>query len=94
MLQLSAMSMKIFLGLSSPKVLQHTVFYYVGLNFVLWGVQEQHDLVPAHFVRVPSDFTVHDSLVYYDYTEFISKNIQHCLPVRDLPTLCTFVELQ
>ena len=65
------------LGLSSPKVLQCTVFYYVGLNFVLRGVQEQHDLVPAQFVRVPSDFTVYDSSVYFEYTEFISKNNQH-----------------
>ena len=65
------------LGLSSPKVLQRTVFYYVGLNFVLRRVQEQHDLVPAQFVRVPSDFAVYDSSVYYEYTEFISKNNQH-----------------
>ena len=40
------------LGYSSPKVLQPTVFFYVGLNFVLRGVQEQHDLVPLQFTRV------------------------------------------
>ena len=34
------------LGHSSPKILQRTVFFYVGLNFVLRGVQEQYDLVP------------------------------------------------
>ena len=32
------------LGSSSPKILQLTVFYYVGTNFVLQGVQEKHDL--------------------------------------------------
>ena len=34
-----------YLGTSSPIVLQRTVFFYVGLHFVLRGVQEQHDLV-------------------------------------------------
>ena len=40
---------KSLLGYSSPKLLQKTVFFYVGLNFVLRGVQEQHDLVPSQF---------------------------------------------
>ena len=40
------------LGLSSPKTLQQTMFYYVGLNFVLRGVQEQHDLTPSQLHRV------------------------------------------
>jgi len=35
------------------------------------------DMVPAQFVRVPSDFTVYDPSVYYEYNEFISKNNQH-----------------
>ena len=35
------------LGISTPKVLQRTVFFYVGLNFVLKGIQERYDLVPS-----------------------------------------------
>jgi hypothetical protein len=65
------------LGYSTPKVLQRTVFFYVGLNFVLRGVQEQHDLVPLQFTRVPQDRTVYDPSVYYEYVEFVSKNNQH-----------------
>ena len=40
---------KALLGYSSPKILQHMVFFYVGLNIVLRGVQEQYDLVPFQF---------------------------------------------
>ena len=65
------------LGFSSPKVLQHTVFFYVGLNFVLRGSQEQYDLVVEQLKRVPPDFGIYDDSVYYQYTEFISKNNQH-----------------
>ena len=65
------------LGYSSPKVLQRTVFFYVGLNFVLRGIQEQYDLVPLQFTRVPQDRSVYDSSVYYEYVEFVSKNNQH-----------------
>ena len=65
------------LGLSPPKVLQHTVFFYMGLHFLLRGVQEQHMLVPAQLVREPCDTAVYHSTVYYRYTEFISKNNQH-----------------
>ena len=65
------------LGISSPVVLQRTVFFYVGLHFVLRGVQEQHELVPQQFVRNPSDRTIYSADVYYQYTEFISKNNQH-----------------
>ena len=43
------------LGSSTPKVLQCTVFFYVGLNFVPRGIQEQYDLVPSQFVRYPQD---------------------------------------
>ena len=65
------------LGYSSPKTLQRAVFYYVGLNFVLRGVQEQYDLVPLQFPRVPQDTSVYDSSVYYEYVELVSKNNQH-----------------
>ena len=41
------------LGTSSPTVLQHTIFFYIGLHFVLRGVQEQHDLTISQPVRVP-----------------------------------------
>ena len=58
-------------GFSSPKVLQHPVFFIIGMNFVLQGIQEQHDLVPSQVVRVPSDVAVYDDSVYYQYTEFI-----------------------
>ena len=68
---------KLLLGYSTPKVLQRTVFFYVGLNFVLRGVQEQYDLIPSQFVRSPQDKHVYDSSVYYEYTELISKNNQH-----------------
>jgi len=30
-------------GFSSPKILQCTVFFYIGFNFVLRGVQENYD---------------------------------------------------
>jgi len=65
------------LGYSSPRVLQRTVFFYIGLRFALRGVQEQHDLLRRQFVRVPSDVAIYNSHVYYQYTEFISKNNQH-----------------
>ena len=58
---------KSLLGFSTPKVLQHTVFFYVGLNFVLRGVQEQYDLVPSQLTRVPQDLSVYDESVYYEY---------------------------
>ena len=53
------------------------LFFYVGLNFALRGVQEQHDLVPAQFVRVLLDTKVYNASVYYEYTEFLSKNNQN-----------------
>ena len=68
---------KHLLGYSSPKVLQRSVFFYVGLHFALRGVQEQHDLLPQQFARFPPDTTIYDPSVYYKYTEFISKNNQH-----------------
>jgi len=57
--------------------LQRTVFFYVGLNFVLRGGQEHYDLLVSLFTRVPPDRTVYNKDVYYEYREFISKNNQH-----------------
>ena len=68
---------KSLLGYSTPKLLQRTVFFYVGKNFALRGVQEQHDLVPSQFVSTPSDMRAYNSCVFYEYTELISKNNQH-----------------
>ena len=65
------------LGMLTPKILQRTVFFYVGLNFVLRGVQEQHDLIRSQFVCVPQDMQIYDESVYYKYREYISKNNQH-----------------
>ena len=53
------------------------MFFYVGLNFVLRGIQEQYDLVPSQFTRVPQDIGIYDASVYYEYREYISKNNQH-----------------
>ena len=65
------------LGTSTPTILQHTVFFYLGLHFCLRGVQEQYDLVPQQFAQVPADLIVYNGFVYYEYTEFILKNNQH-----------------
>ena len=65
------------LGYGSPKALQRTVFLYVILHFALHGVQEQHDLVPQQFSCVVPETSVYDEYVYYQYTEYISKNNQH-----------------
>ena len=40
------------------------VFFYLGLNFALPGVQEQYNLVPSQLVRTPSDRSVYDSTVF------------------------------
>ena len=65
------------LGSSTPKVLQCTVFFYEGLNFVLRRIQEQYDLVPSQFVRYPQDTKIYDEFVYYKYREYVSKKNQH-----------------
>ena len=57
------------LGYGSPRVLQGTVFFYVGLHFALRGVQEQHDLVPRKFSSVPPETSIYDGYVYYQYIE-------------------------
>jgi len=38
------------LGIGDSSTLQKTVFFYVGLHFLLRGVEEQHSLVPAQIV--------------------------------------------
>lgn len=65
------------LGSGSPQRLQHTVFFYIGLQFCLRGVQEQYELSPSQLTRHPPHMTVYNEEVYYQYTEFISKNNQH-----------------
>ena len=62
------------LGTTSPTV--HGIFL-CGMQFVLRGVQEQHDLLVTQFVRQPTDVCVYSTEVYYEYTEYISKNNQH-----------------
>ena len=47
------------------------------MHFCLRGVQDHHDLVPAQFVRYPSDVSCYNEEVYYTYHELISKNNQH-----------------
>ena len=68
---------KSLLGYSTPKALQRSVFFYAGLHFVLRGVQEQHNLLPSQFVRVPKDVSIYNASVYYEYIELVSKNNQH-----------------
>ena len=38
------------LGKSTPQMLQHTIFVFVGLQFCLRGIQEQYDLMITQFV--------------------------------------------
>ena len=67
---------KALFGYDHPKTLQRAVLFYVGLHFVLRGVDEQQSLIPEQIVRYPSNTEVYSSDVYYEYTEFISKNNQ------------------
>ena len=46
--------------------------------------QEHYELVPHQFIHFPADTSVYDSSVYYQYTEFISKNNQHRLKDNDM----------
>ena len=62
---------------STPKSLQRAVFYSIGLNFVLREIQEHHDLQLQQLSRYPPDTSVYSEAVYYQYTEFTSKNNQH-----------------
>ena len=68
---------KVLLGFGDPKALQRAAFFSIGLHFVLRGVEEQHQLLCSQIVRYPPDTEVYSSDVYYEYTEFISKNNQH-----------------
>ena len=61
------------LGTSSPTTLQCTIFYYVGLQFVLRGIQEQHDLLISQLIRYPPETSTYSKDVYYQYVEYISK---------------------
>ena len=65
------------LGYRPAKVLQRTIFFYIGLNFIVRGTQEQYDLIPSQFQRVPANHAVYNETVCYEYTEYISKNNQH-----------------
>ena len=65
------------LGFDDPKALQRAAFFCIGLHFVLRGVEEQHHLKRKQLVRHPADFDVYSGNVYYEYTEYVSKNNQH-----------------
>ena len=64
-------------GYASPRVLQHTVFFFCGLQFCLRGMQEQYNMTPNQLVRVPKNKMLYNEQVYYKYVEHISKNNQH-----------------
>ena len=66
------------LGISIPNVLQCTVIFYIRLNFVLRGIQDQYNIVPFQFVCCLHDTRIYES-VYYEYWEYRSKNNQHWL---------------
>ena len=42
-------------------------FFYIGMQFVLRGVQEQHNMMVSQLVRKPSDRSVYSTEVYYQY---------------------------
>ena len=63
------------LGDDSPRVSEHTVFYYAGMQFCLKGIQEQYDLRRQQLIRVSTDSQTYNEQVYYKYVEFISKII-------------------
>ena len=63
------------LGISIPNVLQCTVIFYIGLNFVLRG-NRKYNVVPFQFVFCLHDTRIYES-VYYENREHISKNNQH-----------------
>ena len=64
------------LGTDTPSMLQDTVFFYVGLHFVVKSGEEQHSLKRSQFVRFPVDTKLHDGKTYYEYAENGSKNRQ------------------
>ena len=63
----------IFLALPALRYFKEQCFFNLGLNFVLRGVQEQHNLVPSQFVLVLKDTCVMRQCII----EVISKNNQH-----------------
>ena len=63
------------IGDYSPRVSQHTAFYYAGMQFCLKGIQEQYDLRQQQLIRVSTDSQTYDEQVCYKYVEFISKII-------------------
>jgi len=65
------------LGDDLPRILQHTVFYYAGMQFCLRGIQEQYDMRQQQLIRVPTDTKTYNEQVHYKYVEFISKNNRH-----------------
>ena len=68
---------KKLLGYDTPQSLQLAVFWRVGLNFVLCGVEEQHSLQPEQFKRFPDNVSIYSEDTYYEYTEFILENNMH-----------------
>ena len=79
------------LGYDTPKLLQLAVFWGVGLNFVLRGVEEQHSLQPEQFKRFPYNVSVYSEDTYYEYIEFISKNNMHRFKDIDAANKCVRV---
>ena len=51
------------------------MFFYVGLNFVLRGVQEQQDLIPSQFGRVPQDRSVYNAKFIISTQSWLQKII-------------------
>ena len=46
-------------------------------------MQEQYDLLPRRLARSPPDVSVYNKCVYYQHTEFNSKNNQHKFKDRE-----------
>ena len=77
---------KSLFGYSSPKILQRTVFFYVGLNFVLCGVQEQYDVVPSQFVRFPMDTHVYNETSGHRSTKALRFDERTCVEQQQAVT--------
>ena len=79
------------LGSGSPQMLQHTVFFYIGLQFCHRGVQELYKPSPSQLIRYPPDMTVYNEVVYYQYTEFFWKTISIGLRIPISQQTSTFL---